>query len=601
MLTNVVRVPFGPIEAARKVGPALRGLTRGACVLAVVSAGAAVAEELPLEGEAQVQVQPETGVQPLVQPRVASPVTSPVAIAVGNALTGESAARPFYTSRGFEPIWSVAEGAAPASRAFLAALAEAGRHALPASRYRRDELAGLADALTSGSTPAQRARFEAEMTRTYLSYARDISTGILEPSKVDRELYVYPEHRTARELLQGLANAADPGLWLETLAPQTPAYSRLVERYRTFRLLSETGEWGPQLTQRKTLRPGQRSREVARLRERLTAMGYFTGSAISARDDVVLAVADTVTDAPEPQLSDPTLYDAELVEAVKLFQARHGLNQDGAVGPATRAALNVEPEFRAAQIAVNLERMRWLNRDLGAKHIMVNLASFDMAVIENGAQVFESRVVVGKAKEHRTPEFSDEMEHMVINPTWYVPYSIASKEILPKLKRDRGYLARKNMRLHGANVNTVNWAAVTERNFPGRITQGPGKNNALGRVKFMFPNDHAIYLHDTPSKSLFNRDTRAYSHGCVRVQRPYEFAEYLLSAQDDTPKQTFQRILKRGKERYVNFDEPVPVHLTYRTAWVDAEGNDQFRGDIYGRDKRILAALEKEGVSLTVR
>ncbi|MEL6477741.1 MAG: L,D-transpeptidase family protein [Pseudomonadota bacterium] len=505
-----------------------------------------------------------------------------------------------YAQVAYQPIWlsdGESGGASPAAMAFLATLSEADRHALPTERYGRADLAArLSNAAQFGLS--ERVRLELDITRSFLAYAHDITGGVLEPSKVDRELYVYPERLSPLELIGGLTRAADPAMWLETLAPTNAAYARLVERYRSFRQRAETGGWGEPLTGRQTLRPGQRSGDVAVLRDRLTKMGYYDGGFAAADNGVVLATNETVTDAQPAPLGDPLRYDDALVDAVRLFQERHGLNQDGAVGPATRAALNVDPGFRAAQIAVNLERMRWLNKDLGAKHIMVNLASFDMAVIENGRTAFESRVVVGKAKEHRTPEFSDEMEHMVVNPTWYVPYSIASKEILPKLKRDPGYLARKNMRLHGADPWSVDWSQVTQRTFPGRVTQGPGKNNALGRVKFMFPNDHAIYLHDTPAKSLFNRDTRAYSHGCVRVHRPYEFAEYLLSAQEDDPKGTFERLLRRGKERYVNFDEPVPVHLTYRTAWVDDNGHDQFRGDIYGRDRKVLAALEKAGVKL---
>lgn len=499
---------------------------------------------------------------------------------------------------GYRPVWLDEEsGATAAAKALLATLSEADRHALPSERY---NLADLTREIQTFSTmtPAAKAALEIALSRVFVTYSNDITAGVLEPRKVDRELYIYPERASAVELLEALTGAADPGKFLEALAPKNPAYRRLVERYRSFRLLAETGGWGEKMTGRQTLRPGQRSGDVAVLRARLTEMGYFSGEIAAPDETLVIAANDTLTDAPQQTLGDPLLYDEALVSSVQLFQARHGLNQDGVVGPATRAALNVEPGFRTAQIAVNLERMRWLNKDLGAKHIMVNLASFDMAVIENGETAFTSRVVVGKARRHRTPEFSDEIEHMVVNPTWYVPYSIASQEILPKLQEDPGYLDSKNMTLHGADPWTVDWSQVTRRDFPGRITQGPGTNNALGRVKFMFPNDHAIYLHDTPSKSLFNRDARAYSHGCVRVQRPYEFAEYLLSAQEEDAKGKFERLLRRGKERYVHLDEHVPVHLTYRTAWVDDQGFDQFRGDIYGRDRKVLAALEKAGVVL---
>ncbi|MEM0944050.1 MAG: L,D-transpeptidase family protein, partial [Pseudomonadota bacterium] len=235
----------------------------------------------------------------------------------------------------------------------------------------------------------------------------------------------------------------------------------------------------------------------------------------------------------------------------------------------------------------------------GAKHILVNLAAFEFDVLEDGKSVFNSRTVVGKARKHRTPEFSDEMDHMVINPTWFVPRSIAREEILPALQEDPTYLSRKNMRITGVDdPSTIDWSTITPDTFPGKVRQAPGSGNALGRVKFMFPNDHAIYLHDTPAKSLFKRDSRAYSHGCVRVQRPFEFAEYLLSAQEEDPAGTFDRILRSERERYVYLEQPIPVHITYRTFWVDAAGEDQFRGDVYGRDSRVLAALAKAGVDL---
>ncbi|MEM8843292.1 MAG: L,D-transpeptidase family protein, partial [Pseudomonadota bacterium] len=183
--------------------------------------------------------------------------------------------------------------------------------------------------------------------------------------------------------------------------------------------------------------------------------------------------------------------------------------------------------------------------------------------------------------------------------TWHVPSSIAREEILPELQKDPTYLSRKGMRLAGVeDPHLIDWQMVTPGSFPGRVKQAPGNGNALGRVKFLFPNDHAIYLHDTPSKSLFNKDMRAYSHGCVRVQRPFAFAEYLLAAQQDDPKGYFDTMLSRGKERYVPLKQHIPVHITYRTAWVDEDGQDQFRGDIYGRDARVLAALAQAGVQL---
>jgi murein L,D-transpeptidase YcbB/YkuD len=284
---------------------------------------------------------------------------------------------------------------------------------------------------------------------------------------------------------------------------------------------------------------------------------------------------------------------------VQRFQARHGLNTDGIVGAMTLAALNTTAAERAAQVAVGLERMRWLNYDLGARHIVINTAAFTMTMIENGDPRFSTRTVVGKSGRFQTPDFNDELEFIVVNPTWNVPYSIASKEILPLLQEDPTYLEQNDMELLGSDLpaSEIDWSQVTRGSFPGRIRQRPGPGNALGAVKFLFPNQYSIYMHDTPSRKLFARDRRAYSHGCVRLQDPIGFAHLLLSLQDDDPVGTFNRLRARGGEQWVRVREAIPVYVTYRTAWLDADGVRQFRADVYRRDRDVMAALAAAGVS----
>ena len=220
-----------------------------------------------------------------------------------------------------------------------------------------------------------------------------------------------------------------------------------------------------------------------------------------------------------------------------------------------------------------------------------------MAVIEDGEIIFSSIVIVGRASQ-QTPEFSDVMEYMVVNPTWYVPRSLAGRELLPLLKRDPDYLERKNMSLIGADASTIDWSTVTPATFPGKLLQAPGPGNALGKVKFMFPNDFAIYLHDTPGKNLFEKEARAYSNGCVRVKKPFEFAQLLLADQEQDPAAAFDRWVNTKREIYVKLRQPVPVHITYRTAWLGADGVQQFRTDVYSRDRKVMAALTADGVSI---
>ena len=514
---------------------------------------------------------------------------------LAQVLGANSDALKVYADRGFKPIWLDENGRATArANALVAALAGAGNHALPIGRY---DAAGLARRLKAGG-PA----LEADLTRSFLLYAGDVSSGVLNPRGVDAELHVFPKRPTRTALIAGAASAPDMEAYLKSLAPQHPNYLPLLGKYALFRMLASKELWGGKVGKGRSIRPGARGPRVAAVRARLTAMGdlnpnHYRGGAV---DGEKVAANEVVTDATTDTSADdfdPTVYDPVLVEAVKRFQARHGLNTDGIIGPATLAQINTSPAERARQIAVNLERLRWLNRDLGPRHVLVNLAGFSMAVMENGREAFTSRVVVGKAKKHRTPEFSDEMTFMVINPRWNVPNSIAVEEILPILKNDPTYLEGKNMKIVGGRV-PEDWAMITPATFPGRIVQDPGAGNALGSVKFMFPNKFAIYLHDTPSRRLFRRDVRAFSHGCIRVERPVDFAEFLLTGQVDDPRGYFEELRGRGKERQVMLHQPLPVHVIYRTSWVDGSGTYQFRGDIYGRDEKVAAALRRSGVSI---
>ena len=548
---------------------------RRAAALCVIFAGSA----LPAIAQTQTApaADPAQSTAPQVAPALSAEATA-LKAALERKLGASSTALTAYAGKAYSPIWL--KGDRTAAQALVDTLNRADAHALPATKYHGAELARRLGTAT-GADPA----LEADLSAAFLDYAQDISTGLLEPRSVDRELHIYPEPRDPGGLLDGAARASNIAAYLDSLAPADPAYRRLVERYAAYRSVAANDIWGQTVPKGRTLRPGNRNARVAAARARLTAMGdldpnvYDVNSAAKS-DGTQVAATEVTTDVPV-QSFDPNLFDEPMVAALQTFQARHGLNLDGVIGPATLRQLNVSPSTRAEQIAVNLERMRWMNRNLGERHILVNLAGFTMAVMNKGVPEFTSRVVVGKAREHRTPEFSDTMTHMIVNPSWYVPTSIAQKEILPKLEKDPNYLVNRGMRM----VN-------------GRIIQRPGRRNALGTVKFMFPNRFAIYLHDTPSKRLFSRDVRAYSHGCVRVEKPHAFAEYLLTGQAEDPAGYFQRILRRGRERRIDLDNPLPVHLTYRSAWIDDQGVEQFRGDIYGRDRRIAQALRKAGVTI---
>jgi murein L,D-transpeptidase YcbB/YkuD len=475
-----------------------------------------------------------------------------------------------YAARGDAPIWLAGSGAA--AEALLDALRAAEDHALPAARY------GV-EALEAKLAGPRTGALEAALTQAYVRYARDVSSGVLEPRRVARLIKVDPPRRSPDALLAAAAAAPDMAAHLAALPPADPGYRALQEAYAALRVAAERAEWGAEVPAGSTLRPGDRGARVLALRKRLAALGEPSG---------------------DP--AEPALFDATLERALRGFQRRSGLIDDGVVGPATLAAVNAPEAFRAGQIAVNLERMRWNNKPFGRRNIVVNIPDFSVTLSEDGRTLFHERVVVGRLAE-QTPEFSDQMRHLVFNPTWHVPRSIATQDLLPALQRDPTVLAQRNMRLIRVDGGPVpadpsahDFTAYTARDFPYRIRQAPSTSNALGLVKFMFPNADNIYLHDTPQKNLFDRDVRAFSWGCVRVRDPMRLAALLLAPQSDAPEAFIERILAAGRERYVHLDVTVPVHLVYRTAWVDEAGVLQLRGDVYGRDAAALEALRALGL-----
>jgi L,D-transpeptidase YcbB len=294
------------------------------------------------------------------------------------------------------------------------------------------------------------------------------------------------------------------------------------------------------------------------------------------------------------------LFDDGLEQAVTIFQKRHGLKADGIVGSVTLTALNVPLQHRIRQLELNLERLRWILGNTEQRSIVVNIANFELNVIESGKSVLSMKVVVGKPFQ-QTPVFTAQMTHLVINPSWNVPDSIAQKEILSKIRKDPHYLVEQKMmvlreqgyREYEIDPETIDWSRITAKKLSYKFRQEPGPLNPLGQIKFMFPNRFDVYLHDTPSKRLFSENVRTFSHGCTRIEKPIELAEYLLR---DAPGWTRDKLLsaiEEGTEQKVLIPHPLNVHFLYLTAWVDEEGLLQFRNDIYKRDPLLDKALRK--------
>jgi murein L,D-transpeptidase YcbB/YkuD len=481
----------------------------------------------------------------------------------------------FYRERAFEPIWTRTEDAARRN-ALLMALEGAANHGLPAGRYDPDALRA---AFMDADNPYNRGQAEIMASAMFLRYAHDVQSGILDPGEIVREIHRDLPRRDPTDLLQSLVDA-DPYEVMRALPPAHPEYLRLQRELLRLTRMANEGGWGASVYGGR-LELGDRGQSVVQLRDRLIRMGYMERSATA-------------------------VFDADMEAAVQRFQSAHGLLADGVAGASTIEEVNIGLDTRLRQVILAMERQRWMNwedPERGSRHVLVNIPDYHAYVIDNEEVTFETRVVVGATPSNRvTPEFSDTMEHMVINPSWYVPRSITIGEYLPQMQANPAAAGHLDLLQGGRQVSRagIDFSQYTASTFPFDLRQGPGPSNALGRVKFMFPNRHNIYLHDTPSRNLFARETRAYSHGCVRVHRPLELAYHLLARQESQPQSYFDRILHSGQETQVDLVQQIPVHIVYWTAFVTPEGELNFRRDIYGRDRALWNAMEQAGVELPI-
>ncbi len=501
-------------------------------------------------------------------------------VALISTLSLDERAKAYYKKTNFTPIWTDSTSESAARRAaFLKALSTANLHALPEGAY---QLTEIFNGLRTSKSYHDLGLLEGLMTKSFLRYAEDIQSGVLKPSEVSSALAQEVVYRSVEDYLSGL-NSSDPYLFMRSLPPQSQEYNNLLKARQRLLATMKQGGWG-EFVPEDILKIGDRGPSVIALRNRLVAKGYLLRS-VSA------------------------VFDNTLLSAVMKFQLDHGLFADGIVGAATIAELNTKVQERLKAITVALERERWhtssslLNPNLYSRKIIVNLTDFTAKILDENVVTFHTRSVVGAIKVNQTtPEFSGLMQYMVINPTWFVPRSITVKEYLPELQIDPN--VHNNLTLFMPDDGTtisrdlIDFTLYDEDNFPYEMKQLPSQNNALGLVKFMFPNRHNIYLHDTPHKTLFYKEQRTFSHGCIRLQDPFEFAYTLLEKQSPDPVADFQSALRNGKETVVALREHIPVHIIYRTAVSSPDGHIGFRRDIYGRDTIIYKALTESGVAL---
>lgn len=494
-------------------------------------------------------------------------LTNPAARATidGVEIRGAPLLRQLYAARGYRPLWSE-----PARQDLVAAVAASFADGLRPADY-----PAPTRAIAPELPPDARARQDIILSEGLTRLAYSLRFGKANPQMIE------PDWNYTRAL-----GAVDPVAWLtasiagnkpaaalDRLRPQARYYRALRAALARHRRDAADGAW-PTLSRGPTLKPGMRDARVIELRARLAAR----------------------TEPPAAQaLADP-LYDAPLAQAVRVFQAQHGLTVDAAVGPATRAALNTPVTARIDTLRVNLERIRWLFHDLNGEYLAVNIAGFDAVLVEQGRVAWQSRVVVGRPY-RQTPQFKSAIDTLELNPTWTVPPTILAEDILPAQRRDPSTLAKRKLQVLDrdgrlVDPSTIDWSRTQARGFPYVLRQPPGPDNALGRIKFLFPNRYAVYLHDTPARELFRFPSRSFSSGCIRVEHPLSLAERLLEGDPDWTPAAFSAALDSGVRQRIKLERPMPVMLLYLTAFPDAADVVQFRADVYRRDPAVLAALD---------
>jgi murein L,D-transpeptidase YcbB/YkuD len=493
--------------------------------------------------------------------------------------------RQIYEDRQYRPLWVGMRHVPQRTKDLIASLCDAEREGLRSGDYRLGELRRTLERLRPSlvkQRPESFAVLDLELTRRFLEYGADLFAGRLDPKAVASGWYIRARRSSVDSTLRAALKEQQFHDIVAPLRPHQPEYAELVRALAEYREIFRRGGW-PEVRGRSRLRRGDRGARVAALLRRLRTTGDLRSSA-----------------EPKP------VYDRAVAKAVARFQARHGIPSDGIVGAATLAALNVPVEDRIQQIKLNLERYRWLPAEFEPRHIYVNIPEYELYGYDRGKPVLKMRVMVGDQYQDATPVFADTMTFVVFRPEWYVPQRILVEEMIPEIRKKRSYLVRHHLEVVDANRESlvlnprrVNWSRVDTTQI--RMRQKAGSTNQLGLVKFMFPNQFAVYLHDTPDRDLFTRPRRTLSHGCVLVENPVELADYALAGQDEWNEEKIREAMETPHSadeggvldsNTVTLARPVPVYIVYLTAFV-RDGVLNFRRDVYGKDREAIARLGK--------
>lgn len=460
--------------------------------------------------------------------------------------------RSFYNQRNYQYAWFFHEGMADYASTFLHLQNEYIDYSHDSSIYNpalQVMLDSLTDSVSYQLPDTLRLTTEMALTRQFFRYARVAYSGRRDINTKDLDWFIPRKKVDYVAFLDSLLQ--HKGTKLDQYEPVNRQYNLLKEYLLKYYAAEKAGVWEAIALDKKSYKPGDSSVAIQKIKRRLTLVGDLQDMDTSAH------------------------FNSNLTQAVKNYQHRYGLKEDGVIGSALVQEMNRPISFRIQQILINMERIRWVPAEPTTDYLLVNIPEFRLHVYEKGKYMWSMNVVVGSSA-HNTVIFNGDMKYVVFSPYWNVPTSIVKKEIMPGMSRNKNYLVRHNMEWNG-----------------GAVRQKPGPSNSLGLVKFLFPNSYNIYLHDTPSKSLFNESSRAFSHGCIRLAEPKKLAQYLLRNDPSWDSTNITKAMNAGKEKYVTLKTPIPVFIGYFTAWVDRQGKLNFRDDIYGHDKQMRERLFK--------
>lgn len=483
-----------------------------------------------------------------------------------------------YHKTGARPLWVTADGPSPKASIILNYLENSYTHGLDPEEYKVSRI----HELWSSKNASELAQLDTTLTYSLVKYVHDISYGQLKPLESDPQLFAEAGDKDFNPLLtiEHILATNDLDRFLAGLPPQHQHYRNLKTALDHYRQLAAIGGW-PKLAAGNSLHMGIRDPRVVTVRQRLQI---------------------TQDLQEESFLADPDLYDSQLEQAVRWFQKRHGLTPDGIVGPKTRTAMNITAAQKVDTFRINMARWRWHAHELGSKYILVNIASFNLKAFQDQGNetILDIPVIVGE-EQHQTPVFSETIKYVDINPFWNITPGIAENEELPALRQNPFHLVERHIRLFSSwqsqavelDSTSIDWHSVSKSQIRGyKLRQDPGPWNALGKIKFVFPNQYSVYMHDTPTPNLFKHTQRDFSHGCIRVSDPLALAMFVLDGQDgDWDIEKITELYNQDSRKVIQLSTPVPVHITYQTTWVDKDGTINFNRDIYARDAKLYDAL----------